>query len=116
MERRTMIKAMGVGAMVHALGGFDAGAQENGAVFELRVYHTVEGRLPALLKRFREHTDGLFAKHGIKSVAYWTPIVSPKDGLQPEPEGRTLVYMLKYPGREEAAKMWKEFAEDTGED
>jgi hypothetical protein len=106
-----MIRAMGAGAMVHAMGGLVPAASEEpgAAVFELRVYHTAEGKLPALQKRFREHTDGLFAKHGIKSVAYWTPI----DGfLAAREQGRTLVYVLKYPGREEATRMWKAFAED----
>ena len=43
-------------------------------VYELRVYHTLEGKLDDLLKRFREHTTKLFDKHGMKNVAYWTPL------------------------------------------
>jgi hypothetical protein len=107
MERRAMLKGIGVGAMVHALGGFAAG-ESDGAVFELRIYHCADGRLPALLKRFREHTVGLFAKHGIRSVAYWVPV----SGALDEPKDRTLVYMLKYPSRDEAVKMWKAFQDD----
>ena len=43
--------------MMLAMGGLNAAAAEApGTVFELRVYHTVEGRLPALLARFpRSH-------------------------------------------------------------
>jgi len=100
-----MLKGIGVGAMVHAMGGFAASAEDSAAVFELRVYHTVEGRLPALLARFREHTVALFARHGIKSVAYWMPLDEPL-------KGKTLFYVLKYPGREQAAAMWKAFSED----
>jgi hypothetical protein len=107
MERRAMIKGIGVGAMVHALGGF-AEAESGGAVFELRIYHCAEGRRPALLTRFREHTVGLFAKHGIKSVAYWVPV----SGALDDPKDRTLVYVLKYPSQDEAARMWKAFQED----
>ncbi len=34
-------------------------------LYELRVYHMHPGRLPAIHKRFREVTLGLFAEHGI---------------------------------------------------
>jgi len=102
-----MMKGMGVGAMVHALGSFASG-EADGAVFELRIYYCAEGRLPALLSRFREHTVALFAKHGIKSVAYWVPV----SGALDEPKNRTLVYVLKYPSRDDAGKMWKAFQND----
>src|SRR5207302_4599878 len=50
-----------------------AGAPTSTAVYELRIYHTYEGKLDNLLARFREHTMRLFEKHGIKNIAYWTP-------------------------------------------
>ena len=34
-------------------------------LYELRVYHMHPGRLPAIHRRFREVTLGLFQKHGI---------------------------------------------------
>jgi hypothetical protein len=85
-----------------------AGAQnaEAGAVFELRVYHASEGKMDALLARFRDHTTKLFARHGITSVAYWTPV---DDGPL---QGKTLYYVLKYPSREEARVRWKAFQDD----
>jgi len=91
--------------MAVAMGGFAAEGEEQKAVFELRTYHTVEGRLPALLARFRDHTDGLFHKHGMTSVAYWTPTDEPL-------AGKTLIYILKFPSRGEAAKRWKAFQDD----
>ncbi len=75
-------------------------------VFEIRTYHTLEGRLPALNKRFREHTCDLFKKHGMELVGFWTPIEE-KDG-----KSNTLVYILAYPSRETAAASWKAFRED----
>jgi NIPSNAP len=39
---------------------------------ELRVFHCVPGRLPALLKRFETDTLRLFEKHGIKQLGFWT--------------------------------------------
>jgi len=100
-----MLKAMGVGAMVHAISGIEGIAQDSSAVFELRVYHVVGGRLPALLKRFREYTDRLFKKHGMTSVAYWLPTDEPL-------KGKTLYYVLKFPSREAATASWKAFGED----
>ena len=44
-------------------------------IYELRVYHTVPGRLPALVKRFDTITCGLFEKHGIKQVGFWTVVI-----------------------------------------
>ena len=100
-----MLKSMGVGALVHAMGSLAAQAEAPGTVFELRVYHTVEGRLPALLTRFREHTMTLFTRHGMTNIAYWTPTDEPlKD--------KTLFYILKHPSREAAKANWKAFADD----
>ena len=42
-------------------------------VFELRTYHTPDGKLDNLLARFRDHTIDLFNKHGMTSIGYWVP-------------------------------------------
>ncbi len=104
MQRRTLLQGAGASMLLSAL----AGAQnaEAGAVFELRVYHASEGKMDALLARFRDHTTKLFARHGITSVAYWTPV---DDGPL---QGKTLYYVLKYPSREEARVRWKAFQDD----
>lgn len=41
-------------------------------IHELRVFHCVPGRLPALLKRFETDTLRLFEKHGIRQLGFWT--------------------------------------------
>jgi len=74
-------------------------------VFELRVYHTFPGRLPALQARFRDHTLEIFKKHGMTSIGYWTPQDSP--GSE-----NTLIYILAHASREDAKKHWAEFAQD----
>ena len=74
-------------------------------VYELRIYHVAPGTLAELLARFRDHTDKLFARHGMKSVAYWTPIDEPQ-------KSNTLIYILQHPSREEAAANWKSFQDD----
>ena len=79
--------------------------QNSAEVFELRIYHAVEGKLPELLARFRDHTDKLFAKHGLKSMAYWTPLDDPL-------KSNTLIYILQHPSRDAAATNWKSFQDD----
>jgi len=76
-----------------------------GAVYELRVYHASTGKLPELLARFRDHTVKLFDRHGLKSVAYWTPVDEPD-------KSNTLIYILYHPSREAAAANWKAFQDD----
>jgi hypothetical protein len=45
-------------------------AADTSAVYELRIYHTHPGKMPDLLKRFREHTTALFERHGMVNVGY----------------------------------------------
>jgi NIPSNAP len=75
------------------------------AVYELRVYHAAPGKLGELLARFREHTTKLFEKHGMKNIAYWTPVDEPE-------RDNMLVYILQHPSREAAAANWKSFQDD----
>ncbi|MCD0460431.1 NIPSNAP family protein [Roseiconus lacunae] len=74
-------------------------------VFELRIYEAAEGKLDKLDARFRDHTIGLFAKHGIKSVAYWHPTDSPDSE-------NTLIYIVEHESDEAAQLSWKSFAAD----
>ena len=74
-------------------------------VFELRIYHTLPGRLPALVSRFRNDTRRIFDQHGITSLGYWVPQDSPA-------KDNTLIYIVSHPSREAATKNWKEFGGD----
>ncbi len=74
-------------------------------VYELRIYHVVPGKLDSLVARFRDHTDKLFAKHGMKSVAYWTALDEPL-------KSSTFFYILEHPSRDAAAANWKAFQDD----
>jgi hypothetical protein len=71
-------------------------------LFEMRTYHTHPGRLDALNRRFREHTNRIFVKHGMELVGYWTPVDRPD----------TLVYILAYPSKEAREASWKAFQAD----
>lgn len=74
-------------------------------VFEMRTYTTVDGRMDALLTRFRDHTTKLFEKHGMTNIAYWVPQDAPLSK-------NTLVYILAFPSREAAKKSWEAFRTD----
>ena len=101
-----------VGAIAMAavtLAGFAAGvsvAQESTSrVYELRTYTTLPGRLPALHKRFAEHTLKLFEKHGMRNETYWVPTDSAR-------KDNTLIYIVSHSSQDAADKSWKEFATD----
>jgi hypothetical protein len=78
--------------------------QNAGRVYELRTYTCFEGKLPDLLKRFREHTIEIFNRHHMESVGYWIP--------QDERSKTTLIYILAHPSRDAAKANWKEFSSD----
>ena len=44
-------------------------------IHELRVYHCIPGRLPALLNRFETITLKIWERHGIKQGGFWTVLV-----------------------------------------
>ena len=85
--------------------GNDNPIQGSTKVYELRVYQAAPGKLAELLARFREHTAKLFDRHGMKNVAYWTPVDEPQ-------KSNTLIYILQHPSREAAAANWKSFQDD----
>jgi NIPSNAP protein len=68
-------------------------------VFELRIYHTVPGKEPALEARFRNTTSQLLTKHDLKVVGYWVPEDSPA-------WDNTFIFMLAHSSMEDAKKNW----------
>ena len=41
---------------------------KKGMIYELRIYHSMPGRLPALLARFQNHTLRIWENHGIRQA------------------------------------------------
>jgi hypothetical protein len=79
--------------------------QKADRVFEIRTYTAEDGKLDALLARFRDHTCRLFEKHGMTNIGYWIP--------QDEPKSKnTLIYIIAHPSREAAKKNWADFQND----
>ena len=77
----------------------------NTRIYELRTYTTLPGRLPALHKRFSEHTLKLFEKHGMKNCMYWTP-------TDEKLKDNTLIYVVSHDSLEAAKKSWDAFRAD----
>jgi hypothetical protein len=108
VKRRTLLQSLTAAPLLSAAvlaASKSAVAKDSPTVYELRVYHAAPGKLPDLLRRFREHTMKLFSKHRMKSIAYWTPIDAPESS-------NTLIYVLRHPNREAAAANWKAFEND----
>jgi NIPSNAP len=83
-----------LGALTHA----NETKVDKDRVFELRIYHAVPGKGPALESLFRDASK-VMANHGINVIGYWVPNEDPvwKD---------TLIYIVAHPTREEAKKNW----------
>ena len=103
---KTMLRALFALLIVPFLMQTSLSAAEPEPIYELRIYTTNEGKLPDLLKRFREHTIALFEKHGIKNLGYWVPI-EVADGSE-----NTLIYVLSHKDRETAKTSWANFLQD----
>jgi hypothetical protein len=73
-------------------------------IYELRVYHCVPGRLPALLKRFETTTLGIWERHGIRQAGFWTVLVGDSN--------QDLYYLLKWESMGEREKKWNAFMND----
>jgi hypothetical protein len=109
MTRRLLLESLSAlpmlsAALLSASQRADAKQTAN-TVYELRVYHAAPGKLAELLARFRDHTNKLFEKHGMKAIAYWTPLDEPE-------RGNMLIYILQHPSREAAVSNWKAFQDD----
>jgi hypothetical protein len=72
---------------------------DSNRVFELRVYHTIPGKVQALESIFRDLSP-LMTKHEINVIGYWVP-----DDSDPA-WASTLVYLVAHPSQADAKKNW----------
>jgi hypothetical protein len=74
-------------------------------VYELRTYWAAPGKIEALHRRFRTLTLGIFQRHAMEVVGFWTPVLD-------SAESGNLVYILRF--ADEAAKIaaWTAFQND----
>ena len=73
-------------------------------LYELRVYHCVPGRLPALLKRFETITLALWQKHGIRQAGFWTVVIGESN--------QDLFYLLQWESLADREEKWAAFMSD----
>ena len=73
-------------------------------LYELRVYECNPGMLPAIVKRFADHTVALFDKHGIKNIGYWTTEVGTSN--------HELTYIVAFDDAAQREKAWASFRAD----
>ena len=85
--------------------GVSVGQEKKTRVYELRTYTVLPGRLPALHKRFAEHTMKLFEKQGMRNEMYWVPTADAR-------KDNTLIYFLSHESRDAADRSWKAFVAD----
>ena len=71
---------------------------DSNRVFELMIYHTMPGKVPALESIFRDVAK-LQAKHDLNVAGYWVPDDDPA-------WANTFIYLVAHPSREEAKKNW----------
>ncbi|MGF6239917.1 hypothetical protein P3T42_001666 [Paraburkholderia sp. GAS38] len=74
-------------------------------IVEMRIYHCLPTRLPALLDRFTSITLGFFEKYGIEQIGFWTTLIGPSN--------HTLTYMVKWENLAEREQKWNAFQADA---
>jgi hypothetical protein len=77
---------------------------ERTMIYELRIYHCISGRLPALLKRFDTITLKIWEKHGIKQAGFWTVGIGESN--------QDLYYLLAWESLADREKKWNAFQAD----
>ena len=104
--------SIAAGSLITArLGNMKQARANSDRVFELRVYHAVPGKLPALKSRVRDTTSKLLAKHELKVVGYW---VAEDASGSDNKLNNTFVFMVAHPSREDAKKKWDAMWVDPG--
>ena len=73
-------------------------------IHELRIYHCLPGRLPALLKRFETVTLGIWERHGIRQAGFWTVAIGESN--------LALYYLLEWESLAEREQKWAAFQDD----
>ena len=76
-------------------------------LYELRTYTAAPGKMAELDARFRDHTIGLFKKHGMTPIAFFHVYTAPG-----APADDRLIYLMGYKDRAARDAAWKAFADD----
>jgi hypothetical protein len=74
-------------------------------IVEMRVYHCLPGRLPALNQRFSTITLDFWKKYGIKQIGFFTTMVGETN--------QSLTYFLAWESLAEREQKWNAFQADA---
>ena len=67
-------------------------------IYELRIYDTIPGKLPALNERFEKTTVRLFERHGIKVIGFWTDVIGVSNRL---------TYLVAFEDADARERIWR---------
>ena len=70
-------------------------------IHELRTYRIPDGRMPDILSRFENTTFGIFERHNIKVVGFWT-----------KKDVNELVYICEFESEDTMNTAWDAFRAD----
>jgi hypothetical protein len=73
-------------------------------LYEMRIYHCLPGRLPALLNRFETQTLALWNKHGIRQAGFFTTVIGDTN--------QQLIYFIAWQSLAEREQKWNAFIAD----
>ena len=73
-------------------------------IYELRIYDCLPGRLPALLKRFNEHTLAIWDRHGIRQAGFFTTVIGENSNR--------LTYFIAWESLADREAKWAAFISD----
>ena len=96
------VVVFGCGVLV---GQLTTHAQTPNHIYEIRTYTAGEGKMPALLKRFKDHELPIFERNGMHAILYSV-------AAEPPLSENTFVYILEHASRESARKGWEGFLAD----
>ena len=74
-------------------------------IHELRIYHCLSGRLPALLNRFDTITLKIWERHGIRQAGFRTVAIGDSN--------QDLYYLLEWESLAERDEKWAAFQADA---
>jgi len=74
------------------------------ALYEMRTYRCMPGRMPEVLDRFATSLVGMFDRHGFDTVGYWTVAVGGSSN--------DLIYMLRWKSMDDCEQGWARFGKD----
>jgi hypothetical protein len=74
-------------------------------LYEVRTYHAVPGRMPDLMRRFKDRALALFEQHGLDLVFIGQTQIG-------DDSVNELVYVLRHPSYDEMFRRWGSFIAD----